>query len=164
MSRIAWCAQTTHKNLANIQTQVTVIGPFAICHNQNHQKNARGVAKVDISTFCKKLMRATHSHIWPMQLQHAPSKVSMKQPENQQLCPRGLQLASHEALLSRRVCIKNSLTCILNNQFSEFGAQFGSARNAFGTTHSDSERNSHPYFWLAIFIAISVILSISAES
>ena len=61
-------------------------------------------------------------------------------------------MASHEALLSRRVCIKNSLTCILKHHFSEFGAQFWSARNAFGTTHSDSARNSHPYFLFANFV------------
>ena len=85
--------------------------------------------------------------MWP---QHGLSKIAIKLPENQQLCLRGLQLASHEALVPRRVCIKNSLTCILKNHFSEFGAQFWSARNAFGTTHSDSERNSNLYFWLAI--------------
>ena len=75
---------------------------------------------------------------------------ALKQIEYQQLWPRGLQLASHEALLSRRVCIKNSLTCILKINVSEFGAKFENARNAFGTTHSDSERNSHPYFWFAL--------------
>lgn len=52
--------------------------------------------------------------------------------------------------MPRRVCIKNTLTCILKSHVSEIGAQFGSARNAFGITHSDSERNSHPYFKLAI--------------
>ena len=45
--------------------------------------------------------------------------------------------------MPRRVCFKNILTCILKNHFSEFGAQFGSAINAFKATHSDSERNSH---------------------
>ena len=95
-------------------------------------------------------MTSTHSYIWPVQPQHGLSNIVIKPIENQQVCRRGIQLASREALMPRRVCIKNSLTCILKNHVSEFGAQLGSAINAFGTTHSDSERNSHPHCWLAI--------------
>lgn len=40
-------------------------------------------------------------------------------------------MASHDPLLPRRVCNKNSWSCILKNNGSEFGAQFGRARNAF---------------------------------
>ena len=57
-------------------------------------------------------------------------------------------MASLKLLTSTCLCIKNKQICILKYQKSLREAQFCQVKNAFNTTHSDSERKSLLFFWL----------------
>ena len=89
---------------------------------------------------------------WPHETNKAwirPFKNAYKPCEYCKFRHIGLHVASLELLTSTSVWIKNKQMCIFKYQKSPREAQFWQARNAFGPTHSDSERESLLFFWFA---------------